>query len=313
MYTLIVENKNGEQLELTSDEYKYQITNIEGLTPPDTEIYMTDNIGDGSIFNHQRTSKRNIVIYVVINGLAEKNRINLYQFFRNGEQIKIYYKNDSRNVYTIGYVEKMTPIIFGNKEECQISILCPNPYFIDMEESVVNSEAITKEFYFPFSIVDPIPFSINKQVQEFEVFNPSDVAVGVTIEIINNATGANFVVNPKVFNETTGEFIALGHTDKTELTFEETMAVYELVSNERIVITTHQNNKTVTCYASGYEINRFSYLTEGSTFFQLQPGVNKIRYTASLLNYGSTITVTPLVGAQFLDINIIYTSNYRGV
>ena len=77
MYTLIAQNKYGEQLELTRNE-AYVIESIEGLDPPDAVINTTRNANtDGSVFNSSYVDNRQITITMAINGPAEANRINL--------------------------------------------------------------------------------------------------------------------------------------------------------------------------------------------------------------------------------------------
>lgn len=49
MFTLKVENAKGAILELTNNEENYQVTNIEGLNPPNANINTANYAnGDGS-------------------------------------------------------------------------------------------------------------------------------------------------------------------------------------------------------------------------------------------------------------------------
>ena len=51
MFTLIAENKYGQQLELTHNS-AYEVIEIDGLDPPDAIINTTRNANaDGSVFN----------------------------------------------------------------------------------------------------------------------------------------------------------------------------------------------------------------------------------------------------------------------
>ena len=84
MFTLKKKNKKGSILELTDNEEQYQVTNIEGLTPPNANINTASYAnGDGSSFNSSRIPNREIVITVYINGDVQKNRLTLYKYFRN--------------------------------------------------------------------------------------------------------------------------------------------------------------------------------------------------------------------------------------
>ena len=135
MFTLKVENSKGAILELTDNEENYQITKISGLNPPNANINTSNYANsDGFSFDSSRIPNRQVVITVYINGDVEKNRLTLYKYFRNKEWCKIYYESESRNVYIEGYVQTLEVSPFDMKQIAQISILCPNPYFKDLEK-----------------------------------------------------------------------------------------------------------------------------------------------------------------------------------
>ena len=88
MFTLKVENKKGAIFELTHKEDQYQITNIDGITPPNANINTSDYAnGDGSSFNSSKIPNREIVITINIKGDVQKNRLALYRYFRNKESV----------------------------------------------------------------------------------------------------------------------------------------------------------------------------------------------------------------------------------
>ena len=112
MYKFTVENKYGEQMELTNN-HRYTITEIDGLYPPDAVINTTKNANmDGSVFNSSSVSNRAITITLSINSPAEANRLLLYRYFKTKYPVRIYYKNGERDVYIDGYVSKMTVAYF---------------------------------------------------------------------------------------------------------------------------------------------------------------------------------------------------------
>ena len=77
MYTLTAENKYGERLELTHNPC-YDITEIDGLYPPEAVINSTKTAGmDGAVFNSAYMNSRTITITLMVNGPAEENRIQL--------------------------------------------------------------------------------------------------------------------------------------------------------------------------------------------------------------------------------------------
>ena len=106
MFTLKVENAKGAILELTNNEEDFQVTNIDGLNPPNANINTASYAnGDGSSYNSSKIPNREIVITIYINGNVQKNRLTLYKYFRNKEWCKIYYQDDFRDVYIEGYVQ----------------------------------------------------------------------------------------------------------------------------------------------------------------------------------------------------------------
>ena len=73
--------------------------------------------------------------------------------------------------------------------------------------------------------------------------------------------------NPIVTNVTTGEFISVRRT---------------IADTETLVINTKHGSKSVTLIDSDdVETNALNYVTSTSKFFQLAPGFNTIRFTAT--------------------------------
>ena len=165
MFTCKIENNRNNILTLTQIESVYQIIDISGLNPPKAQI--------------------NTSLTIKINGDVEKNRINLYKFFRIKELCKFYYKNSTRDVYIEGYVETVDVDLFTNNEIMQISILCPNPYFKNAEEIIDDISKVLSAFEFPFAIntSEPIPFSNIDISKITNVYNNSESETGVIIEM----------------------------------------------------------------------------------------------------------------------------------
>jgi len=152
LYTLIAQNKYGEQLELTHNE-AYVITDIDGIDPPDAVINTTRNANvDGSIYNSSYVDNRTITITLAINGPAEANRIQLYQFFKAKYPVRLYYKNATRDVYIDGYVRNIQIDFFNKKQIAQITIICPNPFFNGVSDSITEFGTVEGLFEFPFNI-----------------------------------------------------------------------------------------------------------------------------------------------------------------
>ena len=286
MFTLKIENSKGAVLELTHNEENYQVIKIDGLNPPKANV-VTSNFanGDGSSFQSSRISNREIVITVYINGDIQKNRETLYKYFRNKEWCKIYYKNDTRNVYIEGYVQAFEVSSFVKKQVAQISILCPNPYFKDMETIVQSISKIIKKFTFPFSINsdEPIPFSILELEKVTTVVNESESETGLII----NVTFMGTVNKLEIRNVDTGEKFIID---------------YEFIKNDKLLINCNRGSKKVILTRNAIEYNLIPYRRSGSVFFQLGIGENNFSFLA---NEGDDDIL--------VDIHFDYNKVYLGV
>lgn len=262
MYTLTIENHKGERLNLTQNP-KYSVTSIEGLTPPQANINTAINANfDGSVFRSSRLTDRNIVITLAIEGDAEANRIELYRYIKAKKQCKLYYQNGRRDVSIVGYVESLNVGIFEQKEIAQISILCPKPYFADVVQTILDMSATSAMFEFPFSIPDEgIEFSTLTVATESIVQNLGDVETGAVI--IFHATGP--ASNPAIYNVDTGESFKVN---------------ISMSAGDLVIIDTIKGEKGVTSVINGVTTNIINNVDMGSTWLQFESGANTMLYNA---------------------------------
>lgn len=281
MYTLIVQNKYGDQLELTHNP-AYTVYNIEGLDPPDAQINTTHNAGyDGSVFNSAYEKERTIVITMTIERPAEINRIALYKYLKTKFPVRVFYKNAHRDVYIDGYVQSMQIGYFQRKQVIQITIFCPRSNFSGSTAEVQEFYTVTSRFEFPFSISTPIPFSEIITGLEKSIVNAGDVETGVTITI--DAVGV--VENPKIYNVDENTFMILN---------------YSMQDGDVITIDTRQGEKAITLRRGGTDINLIGYMQRNSTWFTLQPGDN-------------VFTTAADEGAQNMMVTFTVVDQYQGV
>lgn len=284
MYTLIAENKYGQQIELTHNE-AYVIESIEGIDPPEAVINTTRNANaDGSVFNSSYVNNRQVIITLAINAPAEVNRISLYKYFKNKYPVRLYYKNNTRDVYIDGYCKNMQIEFFNKKQIAQITIICPNPFFNSVDSEVIEFSSVESAFEFPFSIEDPpgaIEFSTIEATQEKDLINGGDVETGFSIYL--NARGQ--VTNPTIYNSETNEYIKLNIT---------------MAEGDVIFINTMKKQKTIQLTSNGTTTNIIGNLVNGSTWFTLTPGDNLFVVTAE---------GTP----ENLDAYVITTDLFEGV
>ena len=196
MLHVIAENKYNEQLDLTANN-NYVLLSVGGLTPPTATINTAILApSDGAIFNSSRLDMRNIILTVKPLNAIEKNRINLYKYFKSKQYIKLYLENNTRSVWIDGYIEAVDGDLYTMDERISISIVCPDPYFKDTVTGKYAFSYVVDRFKFPFAIeASPgVPVSELEEYTEIAIHNVSDDETGVLITMV--ATGA--VVNPTI-------------------------------------------------------------------------------------------------------------------
>ena len=261
MFELKVENKYGQILDFTNNG-NYTISSIDGLEPPDGIINTTRSAGDdGSIYNSSYVDNRVITITLAINQPTEINRINLYKYFKTKYPVRVYYSNDTRNVFIDGYVQTMPIGFFDKKQIAQITIFCPKPYFRGIEDELINFSNVEALFEFPFEIEEPIPFSELSADQEKNIINYGDVETGALI--VMKARGA--LLNPSFYNVETNQYFSLN---------------ISLEQGDEIQINTIKKEKSVYLISNGVKTNIVGNIKNGSTWFQFKPGDNLFITTA---------------------------------
>lgn len=262
MYTLIAENKYGEQLKITNNP-RYIITDIDGLYPPEGVINTTQVANaDGSVFNSSYINDRVITITMAINGPAEANRLLLYRYFKTKYPVRLYYKNGVRDVYIDGYVSKFSVEYFEKKQTAQIEISCPMTLFRAVKESVTEFANIENMFVFPFAIeAAGRPFSEVALGEQKTIINGGDVETGVIIKL----NALETVLNPKIYNVDTSDRMTLS---------------VEMRAGDEITINTRKKEKSITLLRDGVQTNIVGKLDAGSTWFNLIPGDNVFTYEA---------------------------------
>lgn len=280
-YSLSVENENGEKLQLSNSLY-YDVLKIEGLGPPSANINTSEIAGiDGAIFNSSVVSLRNIVLNLNIKAPIEENRQRLYRYFKPKRKCKLYYKNNSRDVYIEGYVETFESDLFDKVQQPQISIICPEPFFKAVDELIVEFSNTISLFEFPFAIPKAgIEFS-RIETLSTKYINAGDVETGMTIQL----TARGDISNPIIYNRTTQQFFGV---------------TVSMSAGDVIVINTTVGAKSVTLTHGGVTTNVLSKRVSGSKWLRLAPGENEISYEAA-------------EGAESLNVSVTAVHKYEGV
>lgn len=265
MFTLKIENANGEIFELTHDSRNYAVIGVEGLTYPPTAVNTSTGGGlDGTFHNSSRVDQRNIVITIILNGDIEANRQRLYKIFNLKKPCKVYFQNENRSVFITGYVETLEGDLFVKREQMQISIICPRPFWEDLNTIYTELSNTLKLFEFPFSIAfnNPIPFSDHIDYPLAVIDNIGDIEAGV----IMNVSITDTVQGLKLYNLTTQKYIGFD---------------YAFADGDELRIDTISGEMSAMLNRNGDMINLLNYMADGSTWLKLLPGENEFSYAAT--------------------------------
>lgn len=262
MYTAIIKNSKGESLNLSQNP-NIKTLSIDGLTPPKATLnFSVIPTKDGSVFNSARAENRNIVFSLAPIYDIEKSRLTIYKFFRVKQPVYFYFANGSRNVCIEGIVESVEGSLFERNQNLQISIICPEPYFKALEETVSDLSQVTPLFSFPFAIAEAgVVFSEIEKTIEKNIYYAGEVETGFTIEM--RALAA--VTDPRIYNEA-GESFSIG---------------LEMQAGDVLTINTVKGSKTVTLLRDGVKSNIINLVKPNPKWFTLIPGDNVFLYSAS--------------------------------
>lgn len=301
--SVTVTNYLGESLllELSNPwEVGIAITKIEGLGPVKASINSTEiSSGDGARFNSARIGTRNIVFTfrLLEAPTVEDSRQKTYKYFPVKTEVTLLFETDNRLCEISGRVESNKPNIFSEEEDTQVSIICPNPYFISMDNGGMNTVVffgIEPTFEFPFSnesLTEPLIVVGNIKLRQEEIMPyDGDSQVGFTIKmhalgevrqitIYNTKTRESMKIDTDILNEITGSGIIAG---------------------DEITISTIKGDKHITLLRDGEETNILNTLGKDVDWFQLSKGDNRFAYICEY-------------GAENLGFSINYQTLYEGV
>lgn len=287
IFKLILENENGDIVDMSTTANQYMTSEVDGLYPPEGTISTSNYAGmDGSYLNNAFIEKRNIVISFEMRGLdIESRRHALYRVVKPSRYIKVYYKTAAIDVYAEGYVETCPVSNFKALTSGQISILCPDIYWYSNSPTYAYYGKVTGAFTFPFPKSDEaFPIGIYNTANLVTIFNGGDeVGFMFIIETDSSKNAPDVSADtPTIYDEQTGRYFQIRG---------------EILKGDRIVVTTKTGNKTITLIRNGIAENIINRLTSGSTWLTLRPGENRFRVD----------------GGLNLKITFIHTDAYLGV
>lgn len=305
-----VTNFKGERLELPLAnpwESCLAVKSITGLGPVDATVNMTNiSSSDGAIFNSSRIKTRTVEMTLGLlsdaaNGVTiEDSRLKTYRFFQNKRPLTLEVKTDRRYVAAVGYTEKNEPNIFSSDEECDITIVFPDPFFYSlMNTSEGSFDFSAKQGGFEFAFANE---SLKQKLLEFahlsfleEINLPYDGDVETGISIRMNATGNVF--RPRVVKNTEGVQMAI---DTSTFTKYGDSKIGHMVSGDEVIINTRRGQKSVTLHRDGKSYNIINSVDKDADWLTVTPGDNLFAYDTTS-------------GSSNLRVTVEYVTTFLGV
>lgn len=226
--------------------------------------------------------------------IRTKNRVKLYELRRKimrlinpktynantgkrGELL-IYYTNDYKKYRIYGRVEDSAEFDDrkNNHDTATISFYCQDPYWLDEEGQDIDIKSVKGGLKFPLSLAT----TFSDVTFYKEIDNVGDVEAPVQIEYVGPAA------NPKITNETTGEYIQVN---------------MEIGEKEKLVIDTREGKETVNLITPYGVQDVYNKIDLKSTFFSLIVGKNLIKYSSDIEGAKDRVTIKD------------YTNKYVGV
>lgn len=254
-------NSRGQSIQLGNDG-PFILTKIEGTGAVNVDIQTSKSpYQDGVSYHGNTLEPRLLSIEVMLLAETMEEMINHRRTISRVFNPKL---SEGTLIYEIGNIRReikaiseLAPV-FPESEDIRtfkeymqpglIQLYCPSPFWLDDFEA--SEEIITWIGGMTFPLRLPTAFSMAGE-KAINIINNGDVGAPVTIKITGTAT------NPKITNNTIGEYIKINRT---------------LTIDDTLVITTAFGDKRVELNGD----NVFHYIDMGSTFFNLEIGDNLI-------------------------------------
>lgn len=275
----IVCSSQGQELEI-SYQGDFFLSSVDGLSnlTSTLDVRPTAQI-DGGIYTGEIVQPRNIVLNILIYRDLERKRNRILSFFLprstgtltyTGDMVsrKIDYRVESINIPDSNVPYKIITV----------SLICPDPYFRDVDEFSKNMAGKTPLLTAPFVLL-PHGSALSALVLKHEaaIINEGVKSTGMVITFL--AKGE--VVNPRLDNLTTGEYIQVNVT---------------MSQGQRLIVNTNRGNKRITLDGANISNKK----DRMSTFVQLIPGENILKYSAQ--SGQTNLDVFPRWSAEFTGV-----------
>lgn len=284
-------NEDNVQIEFSYDEDAvFFLETLDGAYSVLNNVATSANtMTDGSTYQGSTTKQRNIVITTSFDDDYQNRRDFLYRAFKpKSPGTFTYYEGEE--VRQIDYIVESVEIEEkGVVRNAVISLICPDPFFKDIQESETSMAGWVPGFEFVHEFLEggeEFGTRVAEKVKTIENNAAAD-HIGLTIEI--EATGP--VTNPAIHHQEEDIYIKVGTTGNP----------FVMTAGQILRITTGTNEKNVYLIETDDTETKINeYLDEGSDFIQLVHGLNTFIYEAD-------------GGVDYMNVTISYRLRYLGV
>lgn len=284
---IVCENSYGYKLEF-GYSFPYFLDSYSGIQSYTGNVATIKSaFGVGVSYIGTTVNSRNITLTIAYRDdiQVQQKTQQIYNIFTLKDKGTLYYCEGNLERKINYYVERVSePVKKANIIYRTVSLICPSPYFMDSEETIATLNNWDKLLTFPLEIPEGvgIEFGSKNESTTIEIENNSHIDYGLTVIFTANGN----VKNPSLKNTYTNEEMKIN---------------YSLTVGEQIVVSTYNNEKTITYIdSSGNETNITNALVFGTKFLQATNGVNKFVLNAE-------------EGLNNLDVAITYYNYYEAV
>lgn len=284
-------NEDNIEAVFTDKFQPWLLETCEGIYENRNNVSMSENtMTDGSTMQGSTVAMRNIVMTLRDRPESDHrgNRSLLYSLFKPKSDGVFRYEEDGV-VRKITYqVETVKCDAVKRSRRATVSLLCADPFFVDEQENVVEIAGWSANFTWQHEFSASGEEFGSKTEERLKTITNDSAAdnIGITITI----TALGQVQNPTITHVEQGESIEIG-TAGNPLT---------MITGDKVIITTHTNNKHVYLERGGTRTEINEYLSEDSEFLQIMHGDNTFGYSADS-------------GENYMTISIAFQYHYLGV
>lgn len=262
----------------------YKLLSHSGLDAAQFEVNMQPSgAGDGGYIQSARIASRTITItFAIVGEQSEALRHSLTRIYTPHKAVTITVTrfNAVRKISGVFSLVNVTQNNIHSNPTVQLSILCPEPYFVSIDNFGRNLAEKTPMFHLPTAFLSGADFPISAKAFEdrVQLNNDGDVPTGLVAHCVMRGA----VTNPAIHNHTSDAAIRV---------------IDSFVQGDVLEISTLSGAKTVTKNGSNI-INKIDRSSVFSDFLRI--GENEI-------SYGATS------GKNDMDVYVYYSPLYLGV